>query len=70
LNGRVKFCIFESNKSNLMKTKFFLLVICVFSTLYINVVFGQVGINNDGSNPDTSAILDVKSTSKGFLIPE
>lgn len=29
----------------------------------------QVGINTDGSAPHTSAMLDVKSTSKGLLIP-
>jgi hypothetical protein len=29
----------------------------------------QVAINNDGSLPDNSAILDVSSTSKGFLLP-
>ncbi len=29
----------------------------------------SVGINDDNSNPDGSAILDVKSTSKGLLIP-
>ncbi|MBK9337647.1 MAG: hypothetical protein IPM98_14215 [Lewinellaceae bacterium] len=28
-----------------------------------------ISINTDGSNPDTSAILDVKSTDKGILIP-
>ncbi|MEM9888028.1 MAG: hypothetical protein AAF849_19185 [Bacteroidota bacterium] len=27
----------------------------------------QVGINSDGSAPDPSAMLDVQSTSKGFL---
>ena len=32
-------------------------------------VTAQVGINNDGSAPNSSAILDVKSTSKGFLPP-
>jgi len=26
----------------------------------------QISINNDGSNPDNSAMLDVKSTDKGF----
>lgn len=32
--------------------------------------FGQnVGINDNGSNPDTSAMLDVSSSSKGFLVP-
>jgi len=29
----------------------------------------QVGINTDGSQPDNSAMLDVKSTIKGLLIP-
>jgi len=29
----------------------------------------QVGINTDGSQPDNSAMLDVKSTSKGILLP-
>lgn len=28
-----------------------------------------VGINDDGSQPDASAMLDVKSTTKGLLIP-
>jgi hypothetical protein len=29
----------------------------------------QVGINNDNSAPDNSAMLDVKSTIKGVLLP-
>jgi hypothetical protein len=29
----------------------------------------SVGINNDGSSPNSSAMLDVSSTSKGFLPP-
>ncbi|MEI6143336.1 MAG: hypothetical protein WCP85_28925 [Mariniphaga sp.] len=29
----------------------------------------NVGINNDGSSPDASAMLDVSSTTKGFLPP-
>ena len=29
----------------------------------------QVGINTDGSSPDNSAMLDVKSSNKGVLIP-
>ncbi len=32
-------------------------------------LFAQVSINTDGSSPDTSALLDVKSTNKGMLIP-
>ena len=31
--------------------------------------FAQVGINSDNSAPDPSAILDVKSSDKGFLPP-
>lgn len=29
----------------------------------------QVNINTDGTEPDASAVLDVKSTSKGILVP-
>jgi hypothetical protein len=32
-------------------------------------LFAQVGINNDNSVPDPSAMLDVKSSNKGVLIP-
>ncbi len=32
-------------------------------------VFSQVAINSDGSTPDPSAMLDIKSTDKGVLIP-
>ncbi len=32
-------------------------------------LFAQVGINNDDSDPDGSAMLDVKSTDKGMLVP-
>ncbi len=31
--------------------------------------YSQVAINNDGTTPHPSAMLDVKSTSKGLLIP-
>ncbi|HET9431082.1 MAG TPA: hypothetical protein VFO70_07890, partial [Chitinophagaceae bacterium] len=35
-----------------------------------NVASAQsVAINNDGSTPDASSILDIKSTTKGLLIP-
>jgi uncharacterized protein (TIGR02145 family) len=37
--------------------------------LYSQRISAQVGINNDGSQPDPSAMLDVKSTEKGFLPP-
>lgn len=32
-------------------------------------LFAQVSINTDGSAPDASAMLEVKSTSKGMLVP-
>jgi hypothetical protein len=37
--------------------------------LFSSVLFAQVGINNDNSAADPSAMLDVKSTTKGFLPP-
>ncbi len=33
------------------------------------IVDAQVGINSDGSSPQTSAMLDVKATGKGLLPP-
>ncbi len=48
-----------------MKRKFITGFVCV---LFVNLLFGQsVGINN--STPDASSILDIKSTTKGLLIP-
>jgi len=43
----------------------------LFLTLLISttVLSQGVGINTDGSSPNSSAILDVKSTSQGILIP-
>lgn len=34
-----------------------------------NYSISQVSVTNDGSSPDSSAMLDVKSTSSGMLIP-
>ncbi len=48
------------------KTTVVLLTILCLSAYTANA---QVSINTDGSQPDASAILDVKSTSKGFLPP-
>jgi len=52
------------HKSILKFSLFFLLII-----LKSGLLFSQVSINTDGSIPDGSAILDIKSTSKGLLIP-
>lgn len=47
------------------KNSFFIvLLLLISSTLY-----AQVGINADNSTPDNSAMLDVKSATKGMLIP-
>ncbi len=48
-----------------------LLVITLLLIVLPNYLFAQggVGINNDNSIPDNSAMLDVKSTNKGLLAP-
>jgi hypothetical protein len=46
------------------------LKILIAALLLSGAAFAQnVGINADGSSPDGSAMLDVKSTTKGFLAP-
>jgi len=47
------------------------LVIIISSMLLINaqICAQNVGISPDGSAPDNSAMLDIKSTSGGLLIP-
>ena len=40
-----------------------------FTTLSQTIVAQGVGINNDATDPDNSAMLDVKSTTKGVLVP-
>lgn len=37
--------------------------------LSMHISFAQVAINDDNSNPDPTAMLDVKSTDKGVLVP-
>ncbi|MEZ5083999.1 MAG: hypothetical protein R2750_11205 [Bacteroidales bacterium] len=48
-----------------MKKQIFTLLISLLSL----GTFAQVSINTDGADPDASAILDVKSTEQGLLIP-
>lgn len=53
-----------------MKAKFTLTGILVFTLLFNLSVNAQgVSINNDGTDPDASAILDLQSTDKGLLVP-
>lgn len=40
-----------------------------FLVYFASVVNGQVAINQDGTPPDNSAMLDVKSTTRGMLVP-
>ena len=47
------------------KLSFFIALLLLFSS----ALFAQMGINTDNSLPDNSAMLDVKSNSKGILIP-
>ena len=49
-----------------MKKFYYLLTLLACISL---TTFGQVGINSDGTPPDGSAMLDVKSPVKGFLPP-
>ena len=46
--------------------KYTYLLLLLFVTINLSA---QVGINTDNSDPDASAMLDVKSTNKGVLIP-
>ena len=46
-----------------------LIVLFVLILLTSSFVFPQVGVNTDGSMPDKSAMLDVKSNNKGLLPP-
>ncbi len=49
-----------------MKKLYFLMIFVILSA---SAAIAQVGINADGSQPDPSAMLDVKSTAMGFLPP-
>ncbi len=51
-----------------MKKVILITAIALFTMLGLNL-YSQVAINTDGSAPDNSAMLDVKSTTKGILPP-
>ena len=46
-----------------------LIALFITSLMITSSTFSQVGINADGSSPDASSMLDVKSNTKGLLIP-
>ena len=49
-----------------MKKQLLFVVMLLFSS---SLLFSQVAINTDGSDAHNSAMLDVKSSNKGFLPP-
>ena len=49
-----------------MKKSCFIIVMFLLNS---SLLFSQVSVTNDGSAPDNSAMLDVKSTTMGELIP-
>jgi hypothetical protein len=49
-----------------MKKSVFLILMCLLPG---RLLFSQVAVNTDGSSPDGSAMLDIKSSSKGLLPP-
>ncbi len=51
------------------QTKFTLIIILVIILIGNTVLSQGVAISNDGSSSDVSAVLDIKSTDKGVLIP-
>ncbi len=51
-----------------MKQSIFITAFIVFS-FSCSIINAQVGINNDNTDPDASAMLHVKSTDKGLLVP-
>ena len=61
--------LYDKHKQTTMKKNWLLLITAVL--LFVsNLSFSQgVSVNNDGSSPDTSAMLDIKSTTKGVLVP-
>ncbi|HLF64605.1 MAG TPA: tail fiber domain-containing protein [Saprospiraceae bacterium] len=52
-----------------MNTRSLLCICAFFHALYIANAQNNVAINSDGSAPDSSAMLDIKSNSRGLLIP-
>lgn len=44
------------------------MIVALFYAITISAI-AQVGISIDGTNPDTTSMLDIKSTEKGMLIP-
>ena len=44
-------------------------LILLFHLFYTGITQAQIAVNEDNSLPDASALMDIKSTNKGLLIP-
>jgi hypothetical protein len=67
-----KYNLLINLKLSIMKKKknnYFLILIITFLGFYTEGSLAQVAVNTDGSTADAKAMLDVKSTDKGLLIP-
>ncbi len=49
--------------------KFFILFILLFLSSFLKIFAQGISISTEGSSPDSSAILDIKSTTQGILLP-
>ncbi len=56
----------NSNTGHTMKIRYCSLIVCLFAGL---LTHAQVAFNTTGASPGNSAMLDVTSTAKGFLVP-
>ena len=45
------------------------ILIITLSIISYQITFAQIAINEDGSTPDASAMLDINSSDKGLLVP-
>src|SRR5678815_3017362 len=52
-----------------MKSRILVLLLVLHLAIFPKLFSQNVAINSTGSLPDASAMLDVSSTSKGFLMP-
>jgi hypothetical protein len=53
-----------------MKNNYLVVLSILFISFYGNILYAQnIGINADGSAPDANAMLDIKASNKGLLIP-
>lgn len=52
-----------------MRKLFILIGVLCFVNIPIDGITQSIAVNADGSPPDSSAMVDIKSTNKGLLIP-